>query len=99
MGNSNSTSHPKNNSSYRTTLPSNIKDNSFTMKKECQICVESFSTSLFVKITANCDHKLDICRICVNNHIQAQLESKGDVDINCPFPGCRQEIQHGDVKN
>src|SRR2546430_6109019 len=69
------------------------------MKKECQICVESLSTSLFVEITTNCDHKLDICKICVSNHIHAQLESMGDVNINCPFPGCRQKIQHSDVKN
>ena len=64
MGNSNSTSRSKNNSSYRNNriiLPSNIKDSSFDTKKECQICIESYPSPFFVKITANCNHELDIC--------------------------------------
>ena len=63
MGNSNSTSRSKNNSSYhnnRIILSSNIKDSSFDTKKECQICIESYPSSFFVKITANCNHELDI---------------------------------------
>ena len=65
MGNSNSTSRSKNNSSYRNNriiLPSNIKDSFFDMKKECQVCIESYPSSFFVKITANCNHELDICK-------------------------------------
>jgi hypothetical protein len=55
MGNSNSTSRSKNNSSYRNNriiLSSNIKDSSFDTKKECQICIESYPSSFFVKITS-----------------------------------------------
>jgi hypothetical protein len=72
-------------------------NNSSTMKKECQVCFEYHSTSLFSKITAKCDHRLDICELCVSNHISTQLNSKG-IGIECPFDGCRQKLQHNDVK-
>src|SRR5438874_2260445 len=102
MGNSYSKNSLKRGPSYPNELYSNNEvkgpSSSFTMGKECQICFESCSTNLFVKITEGCSHKLDVCKLCVNNHIKARLDSKGDVEINCPYPGCKQEFQHNDVK-
>ncbi|RIA99022.1 hypothetical protein C1645_800887 [Glomus cerebriforme] len=68
------------------------------MEIECQICFESHSKSLFPKITANCNHGLNICELCVNKHIKTQLDSKGVVEINCPFNKCNQKIQNDDIK-
>jgi hypothetical protein len=68
------------------------------MKEECQICFELLSRRLFLQITADCYHALDVCKLCVDKHIKAQLESKGDVEIYCPSAGCGKEIQHKDVK-
>ncbi|RIA99021.1 hypothetical protein C1645_718480 [Glomus cerebriforme] len=65
---------------------------------ECQICFDTKIISSFSKITANCKHKLNICRSCVKNHITAQLDSKSVEDINCPVSGCKQKFQSDDVK-
>ncbi|RIA99023.1 hypothetical protein C1645_811993 [Glomus cerebriforme] len=65
---------------------------------ECQICFELRSVSLFIKITTNCNHELNICKLCVNNHILTHLDSKDDIEIICPFDKCDQKIQYNDVK-
>jgi hypothetical protein len=68
------------------------------MKKECQVCFEYHSTSLFPKITAKCKHKSNICKLCVKKHISTKLNSQFDVEINCPFDKCNQRMQHADIE-
>ncbi|CAB4464929.1 hypothetical protein RhiirA5_375821 [Rhizophagus irregularis] len=73
-------------------------NNSFTTTKkiECIICLKSQPKSLFRKITTNCNHELNICKLCVNKYITVQLDYR--VEINCPFNECQQEIQYNDMK-
>ncbi|CAB4464665.1 hypothetical protein RhiirA5_452829 [Rhizophagus irregularis] len=68
------------------------------MKEECQICFELLPRHLFLQVTADCNHELDVCKLCVDKHIQAQLESKGNIEICCPSSGCKKELQHRDIK-
>jgi len=68
------------------------------MRTECQVCFESYPKSLFLKITSNCNHKSNICKLCVNRHITAQLDSKRAFEITCPFDGCNQKFKSHDVK-
>ncbi|GBB83225.1 hypothetical protein RclHR1_00100029 [Rhizophagus clarus] len=70
--------------------------NRFTRKTECVICFKSQPKSLFHKITTNCNHELNICKLCVNKHISIQLDN--NVDVNCPFVECQQKIQYDDMK-
>ncbi|CAB4485368.1 hypothetical protein RhiirA5_411635 [Rhizophagus irregularis] len=67
-------------------------------KKECQICFERLQKRQFLKVTANCNHELDVCKLCVGKHIQTQLESNGIIEIYCPSSDCKEEMQHEDVK-
>jgi hypothetical protein len=66
---------------------------------ECQVCFEYRRRSSFTKTTANCNHKLNICESCVKKHIKSQLNSKVDVEINCPFDECNQKFDSDDIKN
>lgn len=69
------------------------------MKIECQVCFEFRRKSSFSKITANCDHELNICESCVRKHIASQLDSKIDVEIDCPFDECDQKLSNDEIKN
>jgi hypothetical protein len=75
---------------------SNNKSYIMIKKLECIICLKSRPKSLFCKITTNCDHELNICKLCVNKHITVLLDKR--VDVNCPFNDCEQIIQYGDMK-
>ncbi|CAG8577037.1 4875_t:CDS:2 [Gigaspora margarita] len=66
--------------------------------KECNICVEKKSPTLFLAVTTKCKHDKTICRNCVERYIDANLNGKGDVFIQCPFEGCKKVIEHNDVK-
>jgi protein-arginine kinase activator protein McsA len=68
------------------------------MKKECQVCFEYYPTSLFPKITAKCNHRSKICKLCASKHISTKLNSHFDVEINCPFDGCSQKIHMQDKR-
>ncbi|CAG8689554.1 2851_t:CDS:2, partial [Dentiscutata erythropus] len=68
------------------------------ISKECDICVEKKSSSLFLVITSKCKHSTNVCKDCVERHIETMLYEKGDVVIQCPFEGCKQVIEHNDVK-
>ncbi|CAI2179038.1 92_t:CDS:2 [Funneliformis geosporum] len=70
----------------------------FVLNKECRVCYESLPRSSFREITVNCDHGLFICKSCVSKHISTQLDSKGDVGINCPFDNCGENLEYHDVK-
>jgi hypothetical protein len=67
-----------------------------TKKMECIICLKSLPKSLFRKITTNCNHEINICKLCVNEHITFQLDNR--VDVKCPFDGCPLKIQYDDMK-
>src|SRR6266542_2090021 len=77
------------NNSFRRTLNNRSS-------KECQICYESHPRSLFLEITANCKHRSNVCKLCVDKHISTRLNS--GIEINCLFDGCRQILQHDDIK-
>ncbi|CAG8820700.1 34949_t:CDS:1, partial [Racocetra persica] len=49
-------------------------------------------------ITAKCTHENNVCRECVERHIDTSLSGKGDVVIHCLSGNCRQVIEHSDVK-
>ncbi|CAG8522410.1 16537_t:CDS:2 [Dentiscutata heterogama] len=68
------------------------------LSQECNICIEKKSPTLFLVATSKCKHDKNICRGCVERHIDARLCGKGDVSIQCPFEGCKQIIEHNDVK-
>ncbi|GBB83222.1 hypothetical protein RclHR1_00100026 [Rhizophagus clarus] len=70
-----------------------------TTKIECQVCFEFRPKQLFPKITANCDHELNICKLCVKKYITSQLDSKMGIEINCPFNECNEKLDHDDIKN
>ncbi|CAB4412421.1 unnamed protein product [Rhizophagus irregularis] len=68
------------------------------MKIECQICFEYHPKILFTKITVNCNHGSNICKLCINKHITIKLDSQSDIKINCPFNKCNQIIQINDIR-
>ncbi|GBB83223.1 hypothetical protein RclHR1_00100027 [Rhizophagus clarus] len=70
-----------------------------TTRVECQICFEFRPKFSFSKITANCNHESNICKLCVKRHIKSQLDSRFDVEINCPFNGCNKKFNTDDIKN
>jgi hypothetical protein len=64
------------------------------------ICADTFTTDQFLKITKNCSHPKEICKNCVSQHIETQLNTMGDVEgILCPFgDNCGSFIGHNDVR-
>jgi len=87
----------ENDTSNRST--SSIRGSSQT--KDCMICVETYDDmEQFEKVTKHCLHPNDICKKCVAQHIETQLNTKGDVEgILCPFgDSCGFLIEHNDVQ-
>ncbi|RIA86652.1 hypothetical protein C1645_828932 [Glomus cerebriforme] len=82
------------------TLPSSSTSSSTSQTRDCMICVETLSVNQFEKITKNCSHPNDICKGCVAQHVETQLNTKGDVEgILCPFGNdCGFLIEHDDVQ-
>src|ERR1700722_6631788 len=86
--------------SIRPSSPLSSKSSSTSQSKECMICVETFNVKQFKKITKHCSHPNDICKGCVSQHIETQLNTKGDVEgILCPFgEDCGFLIEHDDIQ-
>src|SRR2546423_1543132 len=92
-------------SSYRYTTTSATSSSTdekyrFSTTKDCMICVETFNMNQFQKITSSCTHPNDICKNCVSQHIETQLNTMGDVEgILCPFgSNCGFLIEYNDVR-
>ncbi|CAB4441718.1 unnamed protein product [Rhizophagus irregularis] len=65
----------------------------------CAICVESRYTSEFKAVTKNCKHTALTCQTCVNRHIEAELNNKGNLEIICLVESCRQIMDYSDIEN
>ena len=66
--------------------------------KACSICCDERNVSNFLKITKDCKHENTVCKTCVSTHVQAELERKGSVEIQCPIAECRNRLSHQDIK-
>ncbi|CAH1756875.1 2313_t:CDS:2, partial [Entrophospora sp. SA101] len=65
-------------------------------KQECSICCEGYLK--LQEITSECKHN-DACPVCIKRHIEAELNSKGDiVQVRCPKSRCTTELTFDDVR-
>ena len=63
---------------------------------ECGICCENYS--VIQQISSVCGHD-DLCSTCIKRHIEAELNSKGDiVQVRCPKSLCITELTYDDVR-
>jgi hypothetical protein len=63
----------------------------------CSICVESRYTSEFKVVTKRCKHPTLTCQTCVNRHIEAELNNKGNLEIPCL--SCKQIMEYNDIES
>lgn len=64
----------------------------FLKNTECQICGAKLSPSNCLsrtKITQQCAHYAEICRLCLRIHINSQLNTNGWENVLCPQGGCQ----------
>ena len=65
-------------------------------KQECSICCENYSK--IQEISPDCKHD-GTCPACIKRHIEAKLNSKGDVvQVRCPKSRCKTELNYNDIK-
>ncbi|KAH9872687.1 hypothetical protein J1614_005081 [Plenodomus biglobosus] len=62
-------------------------------KMECAICAGTENTAIFFKLFAEthiCHHWKTICKLCISNMVKDKVSTRqlGQVELNCPFPGC-----------
>ena len=62
---------------------------------ECSIC---FSEAALVEASAECGHEALYCAKCLKAHIEAEVNSKGDLNVTCPAVGCDCQMEYGDVQ-
>ncbi|CAG8714104.1 2494_t:CDS:2, partial [Funneliformis mosseae] len=63
---------------------------------ECSICCEDYT--VINKISSVCGHD-DLCPICIKRHIEAELNTKGDiVQVRCPKSRCTTELTYEDLR-
>jgi hypothetical protein len=48
------------------------------------------------KMTLDCDHEFDTCKVCIAQHISTQLENNGCERITCPH--CNRQLGHHEIK-
>ncbi|CAI2189420.1 5179_t:CDS:2 [Funneliformis geosporum] len=67
------------------------------MPKECKICCNDLPVTEFMSSTTKCGHK-NICRACLNKTINYQLNTKGNVEIECLETNCKVLMEYEDMK-
>jgi hypothetical protein len=65
-------------------------------KPECSVCCEDYS--IIQEISSVCGHN-DVCPVCIKRHIEAELNSKGDVQVRCPKSRCSTELAYEDIRS
>ena len=56
----------------------------------CVVCFDKKHSDDFQPLTGNCHNGCKVCSNCVKNHIESEVNSKGDLKIRCPT--CRTEL-------
>lgn len=69
----------------------------------CGVCYEKLPFEDFPRrISAKCAHKNQVekgyCQSCLTSHVEAEVNAKGDMLVKCPKPGCRKELEHGEIQ-
>jgi hypothetical protein len=59
------------------------------------VCTEDFLPSAFPHITSMCEHEPGVCRACIAECIQGELDTRGWDQISCPE--CRELLNHAEV--
>ncbi|RIB19681.1 hypothetical protein C2G38_2015703 [Gigaspora rosea] len=63
---------------------------------ECKICYNEMPITNFISTTTKCNHK--ICRACLNENLNYQLNTKGDAEIECLESSCKVLMEYEDMK-
>ncbi|KAJ3320650.1 hypothetical protein HDU76_000262 [Blyttiomyces sp. JEL0837] len=64
--------------------------------KACTVCHDNVTKSSFSKLTATCAHEDSVCKKCMERHCEAEVNTKGDIQVKCPI--CRTVLDHNEVK-
>jgi hypothetical protein len=76
-------------------LPPSVDKNNGPPHKECTVCLDTLSKSLFPESLHAEQHDSDVCSSCYDEHIEAELDNKGPHLIGCPQ--CSQTLTEPEV--
>jgi len=67
--------------------------------RECAVCLQNLSLTVFPAITPTCTHVPNICKECINTWLSTDgvLTALTWYDIRCPSQGCGEVIQPADM--